>query len=601
MRRPRRTVSPAKQVFEPLVTNPARYVIGVNSGPHDASAAVVRDGEILAMLEQERVSRRRHAFGESPADAIRACLDHADVCLDDIAEIAVGWNVPLLAEIEGVDFTEDAFVHWLLGPAGSTTVPRITYFDHHLAHAASAFLTSGFADSAIIVVDGRGEAVATTLAVGGPSGIETIRSWGTELSLGHYYGWASEWAGLGLWGTGKLMGLAAYGQPVQPMPLSAASGAYSMSATPPRESPVRMHFALHRRALRAWFRAHNFPFAQGGPDDVMAHADFAASVQQSLEQTLLELARWLRSETGLSRLTLAGGVAMNCSANGAILRSRIFDDVWVPPFANDSGVSVGAALLASTPPSTTGRVRLPDARLAPVTPPQDPDLLLTDADIEVFDLPPEDSMTMVAADLADGCLVGWFQGRAEVGARALGARSILCDARDRVGPSRANRAKGREQWRPLAPAVLVEHFEEYFGCSPPGIAEFMLAALPVMEALRHRIPGAVHVDGTARPQAVTPEQGRYYRLLQAFFELTGTPAVINTSFNGAGEPIVLTPRDAVATFRATGLDCLVIDDIYLRATNRKTHARRWTSNMSGLSFTPWRDSAPIDRSEDARL
>lgn len=553
------------------------------------------------MLEQERISRRRHAFGESPAAAIRACLDHADLSLDDVAEIAVGWNVPLLAETEGVDFTEEAFVHWLLGPARGSTVPPIKYFDHHLAHAASAFLTSGFTDSAIIVADGRGEEAATTLAVGGPSGIETIRSWGTELSLGHYYGWASEWAGLGLWGTGKLMGLAAYGDPVQPVPLSATGGEYSMSANPPPESPVRMHFALHRRALRSWFRSHNFPYAQGGPDDVMAHADFAASVQQSLEQTLLELARWLRSETGLSRLTLAGGVAMNCSANGAILRSGIFDEVWVPPFANDAGVSVGAALLASRPWSSVGRARLSDAKLAPATPPLNLDLVLAGGDVEVIDLPAEDPLTGVATDLAEGRLVGWFQGRAEVGARALGARSILCDPRDRVGLSRTNMAKGREQWRPLAPAILADHFEEYFGCSPPYIAEFMLAALPVMEPVRHRIPGAVHVDGTARPQAVTTEQGRYHRLLQAFFELTGTPAVINTSFNGGGEPIVSTPQEALATFRATGLDCLVIDDVYLRARNRKPPVRRWTSGLSGTSLTPWREAAPIDRSEDTRL
>src|SRR5215212_5263863 len=316
------------------ISKKLRYVLGVNTGPHDASAALLRNGELVAMLEQERLSRNKHAFRESPKQAIAACLAHECIDLGAVTEIAVGWDVPTLMEIEGKVFNEREFTSWLLGAVGTTAerVPPVRYVNHHLAHAASAFYTSGQSTAAILVVDGRGEDVATTLANGGPSGIEVVKTWGTHLSLGHLYGWAAEWAGLTMWGTGKLMGLAAYGSARQPIPLSAGVDDYLITDAPPAGTSVPHHFMQLRSRLRNSFRTKNYPFSQGQISDVMAYADFAASIQGGLESVLIVLAELARRETGQTTLVLAGGVALNCSANGLLIRSRIFDDVWIPPF-----------------------------------------------------------------------------------------------------------------------------------------------------------------------------------------------------------------------------------------------------------------------------
>jgi len=564
-----------------------RYVLGVNTGPHDAAAALLCDGDIVAMVEQERLSRRRHAFGESPAEAISTCLAHAGIGLDSVGTVAVGWNVPLLAEIEKAVFDEREFADWLFEGIPHTSDPDIQFTDHHLAHAASAFFTSGMTDAAIIVADGRGESVATTLAVGGPSGIETVRTWGTQSSLGHYYGWASEWAGLGLWGTGKLMGLAAYGQPAQPVPLVPMPDGYHMEAMPPADAAVRFHFALHRRELRAWFRKNNYPFSEGHPAEVMAHATFAASVQRSLECALLSLASFARRETGLRNVVFAGGVALNCSANGALFRSGIFDEIWIPPFPHDAGVSLGAAMIASGAGRDVGiPKRLEHAFLAPVQSAPDPNLFDSVPGVDVQQLADPELADVVARDLAEGSLVGWFQGRAEVGQRALGARSILGDPRKRRNLVCLNEIKGREPWRPLAPAILREHFASLIEHEPPAMSDFMLAALRVRDSARDRIPAAVHVDGTARPQSVDASHGRYHALIRSFEAITGVPAVINTSFNLAGSPIVHSAENALETFAASDLDAVVVDDYYVRRSRVRTLGAGGP-RLRGLSFTPW--------------
>jgi len=567
------------------------YFLGVNTGPHDASAAIVRDGEVLAMIEQERISRNRHAFEESPARAVAACLREVGVSLDQITAIGVGWNVPELAELEGVSFHEQDFVNWMVGDTPRATNPSLVFVDHHLAHAASAFYTSGMDEAAIIVADGRGERVSTTVAVGSGSGITVLGSRDTRESLGHYYGWASEWAGLGLWGTGKLMGLASYGQPCQAVPLVGAPDGYQMKALPPDGTPVSHHFALHRRELRRWFRANNYPFTSGTASDAMGYADFAASVQASLEAAILGLAAHARRETGLRKLAFAGGVALNCSANGVLIGSGIFDEVWVPPFPHDAGVAVGAAMVAAgssvrqRPPS-----RLASAFLAPETEGMDVELLASVPDLEVAQLDDPDLVRNVASAIADGAVVGWFQGRAEVGQRALGARSILCDPRRRGNLAAVNEIKGREPWRPLAPVVLREHFSAVFDQEVPLLANFMLAALPVRADAARMMPAAVHVDATARPQAVDPSNGRYFDLVSAFAELTGVPALVNTSLNVGGQPIAYTPRDALQTFLDGRLDALVVNDLLI--SRCKARVRRMPENeLRALSFTPWTRSA----------
>jgi carbamoyltransferase len=569
-----------------------RYVLGVNTGPHDASAALLRDGELVAMLEQERFSRNKHAFSESPGGAITACLAHEGIDIGAVAEIAVGWDVPSLMEIESSSFNEREFTSWLLGAAGTSAqhTPPIRYVNHHLAHAASAFYTSGKSKAAILVVDGRGEAVATTIANGGPSGIEVVRAWGTHLSLGHLYGWAAEWAGMSMWGTGKLMGLAAYGNACQPTPMQVVPDGYLITDAPPAESSVPHHFVQLRSRLRNSFRTKNYPFGPGQPSDVMAHADFAASIQGGLESVLLALATMARRETGQDTLVLAGGVALNCTANGSLIRSRIFDDVWIPPFPHDAGVSIGAAFIAHLAANHSGPTpsRLRHAFWAPAIEISDREASEQLAGYETNRYNDAKLHEMVAQHLEEGRLVGWWQGRGEVGQRALGARSILCDPRKREMLVRANLVKGREVWRPLAPAVLAEHTHRLFDDPLTAASDFMLAAWPVREAARSLIPAAVHVDGSARPQVVRQDQSRYNGVINAFHDRTGVPAVINTSFNLAGEPIVLSARDAISTFLRSDLDVLVVGDlIAVKPLSKTRGAGAAKQRLESLKFTPW--------------
>jgi len=573
-----------------------RYVLGVNTGPHDASAALLRDGELVVMLEQERVSRNKHAFSESPREAIAACLAHEGIDIGAVAEIAVGWDVPALMEVEGMTFNERDFTAWLLGTAGTSArrIPPLRYVNHHLAHAASAFYTSGKSEAAILVVDGRGEFAATTLAIGGPSGIEVVKTWGTRLSLGHLYGWAAEWAGLTMWGTGKLMGLAAYGSACQPIPLSVVADGYMIDDAPPAGTSVPHHFMQLRSRLRNSFRTKNYPFGQGQPSDVMAHADFAASIQCGLEGVLLALAEMARRETGQTTLVLAGGVALNCTANGSLIRSRLFEDVWIPPFPHDAGVSLGAAFIAdrAANPTRPTPSRLGHAFWAPSPEISDRDASDLLAGYETSSHPDTQLHEIVAQHLVGGRLVGWWQGRGEAGQRALGGRSILCDPRKREMLVHANLVKGREVWRPLAPAVLAEHTRQLFDEPLTAASDFMLAAWPVHEPARALIPAAVHVDGSARPQVVRQEQSRYHGVINAFYERTGVPAVINTSFNLAGEPMVLSARDAISTFLRSDLDVLVVGNLIAVKRPGKTRGVGTPKQrLENLKFAPWSEAS----------
>ncbi|MDX3241318.1 carbamoyltransferase [Streptomyces sp. ME18-1-4] len=570
------------------------HVLGVNTGPHDGSAALLRDGVVVSMVEQERLSRNRYAPGESPREAVHSCLADAGLRADSLDVIAVGWDLPRLSATEGADFDEDRFRSWLLGPASADRSPSVPIrcYDHHLAHAASAFYTSGVPSAAVIVADGRGESAATTLAVGTPDGIDVVKSWGTRDSLGHFYGWAAEWAGLTVWGAGKLMGLAAYGRPRQSVPLVVEADDYAISAAPPAEAPVRMHYALSRSRLRAHFRTANFPFREAQVADVMAYSDFAASVQDGLEEALLALARAARRITEADTLALAGGVALNCAANGRLSRSGLFGDLWIPPVPNDAGVSLGAALLADRElrgPRWRPPERMRHAFRAPRSAALRDEERTGLSKWHVEQCAQELLARKTAQHLADGLVVALWQGRAEIGQRALGARSILCDPRRREALTRVNELKGREGWRPLALAVPAEHWGRYFEGEAPAPSAYMLVAVPVRESMRAGVPAGVHVDGTTRPQVVHARQTLFHAILRAFHDLTGVPCLVNTSFNLAGRPMVLSRGDALETFARSALDVLVMDDLLIRKPDRAVPARARERRPRALSFTPWND------------
>jgi carbamoyltransferase len=308
----------------------------------------------------------------------------------------------------------------------------------------------------------------------------------------------------------------------------------------------------------------------------MAHANFAATIQSALEEAVWALAELAKRRSGCDRLIITGGVGLNCTLNGRLARSGMFREVYVPPVTFDTGVALGAALSLHRQMSGRGASGepMPHAYYGIAASAHEIEAALGAVSANVRCLDDDELLPIVAGKIAEGQVVGWFQGRAEIGQRALGARSILCDPRQRRRLVKVNLVKGREVWRPLAPSILAEHYQEFFEGPAPAIADFMLAAMPVRAEARRRIPATVHVDGSARPQVVhRTTNSRYWRLIEEFRRVTGVPAVMNTSFNLAGEPIVHTPEDAVSSFMRSDLDALVIESYLVQKSEVPKAAR----------------------------
>ncbi|NTV12066.1 MAG: carbamoyltransferase [Zoogloea sp.] len=428
---------------------------------------------------------------------------------------------------------------------------RWHFVEHHLAHEASAFLAAPFDSSAVITLDGRGERATATLGMWRDGRLTRFRQIDFPHSLGLLYEEVTRYLGfLHASDEYKVMGLASYGEP-RHLDFFRDLVVWEGDA-----GGEEVGFRISPPALEARFG----PARQPGQPFSAQHFDIAASLQQALEETVLHLADWLRIRSGEDRLCMAGGVALNCVMNSRLRDSGLYDEVWVQPAAGDAGTALGAALW--TDAAARGgerRWRMEHAYLGPG---------YSDAEIEEalrHARLPYRRLADVAADtarlLADGLVVGWFQGRMEFGPRALGARSILAAPFDPGMQARLNELKDREDFRPVAPAVPEEDLEACFGssCANGGRSPFMLFVYEVPPAKAARIPAAVHVDGTARVQTVSPRWNpRFHALLRAFGELTGVPVLINTSFNTRGEPIVCTPRHAIESFCSTPLDALVI-------------------------------------------
>ncbi len=544
---------------------------------HDSSAALVDSGRLQALMEEERPTRIKRALGMPPSISIALCLEHAGIELSDIDAIAVGWRL---------DDTERAHAqrrirNWLeTALPGSTqatrTVPEIHFVGHHYAHACCGYFASGFPSAAGVVIDGRSEREAISIWACRGDEVELVRQWPRSASLGRFYAAATRWTGLGRSSEGKFMGLAAYGKAGEFRPAHRTREGFTYPGFTYYDAPTRDYrsaeyrpnvdqgFILrHREHLAAQF-ATMFPYERGDGSEIMAYSEFAASVQASLEDAMGGLVDLALRETGENRIFLAGGVALNCSMNGRVAREFPGIQLYVPPVPHDAGVSYGAAL-AQRPHEAMGGTRLDHAFFGYL-----PSQRECVAAVDGSGLPYEaigDDVRGVAEALANGAVVGWFDGRAEIGQRALGSRSILADPRRRSMTTRVNRIKGRELWRPLAPSVLARSLNEYFEVpsSATHLTKFMLGAVNVKRDKQRHIAACTHIDGTARPQAVTREiQPRYWALLSEFESLTGVPVLLNTSFNLAGEPIVHSAMDAVSVFERSDLDALVIGDFLLR-------------------------------------
>ncbi len=562
------------------------YVLGLG-GPyhHDSSACLADDtGAILAFVEEERFTRRKHnKDSRSCAQSAAYCLAKAGIRLEDVGEIVVAWN-PGWPERAG-HITDRELIRELLAPGyfNGYTPRSLTIVDHHLAHAASAFYLSGFADSVVLVADGSGDGVSTTVYHGTAAGLKVLRQYPFTQSLGWFYETVAEHLGLGDWtSSGKLMGLAAYGQPRHELKFLRTShddgylldlSRYGLPAVD--ETANYTNFTYYNRLKRAYSSAftdlgvpaHHRPatydlatgrmIADSGftPDQ----ADLAASAQHALERCLLQLAKGALTQTRSTRLCVAGGVGLNCSANGVLRQRSGAKALFVPPTPGDAGCAIGAALECLR---RAGRLSVPYTPM--ITTALGP--AFTDDQIrETLDRTQipysyhgDDIVDPIAHALAAGSIVGWFQGPTEAGPRALGHRSILADPRTIATRDRINRdIKRREMWRPLAPSILAEAAEKLI--AEPGPADFMVISYPATDHARATIPATVHVDGSMRPQIVQEATNpRYARLLGAFEAETGVPALLNTSFNHEAEPVVCTPTDALRTFFTTELDALAL-------------------------------------------
>jgi carbamoyltransferase len=591
-------------------------ILGISAFYHDSAAALVLDGEVVAAAQEERFSRKKHDE-RFPTAAAAYCLQEAGLAPDQLDYIAF-YDKPLtkferLLETylahspSGLRSFLMAMPLWLkdklflrrrirAGLPGPTRAP-IVFLDHHESHAASAFFASPFERAAVLTLDGVGEWSTASHGVGEGNRLTLTHHLKFPHSLGLLYSAFTSYCGFKVnGGEYKLMGLAPYGRPVY----VDAIHRHLIDLKPDGSFRLNQRYFNYCQGLTMTNRRFHDLF--GGPPRPPEsrieprHTDLAASIQAVTEEIFLRLCRDLHARTGMRHLVLAGGVALNCVANGRLLREGPFEDIWVQPAAGDAGGALGSALFVWH--QLLGKPRRPDGRdaqkgslLGPSYRSEQVRQFLNAVEAPALHFAREDELLAHTAELlADGKVVGWLSGRMEFGPRALGARSILGDARSPKMQATMNlKIKFRESFRPFAPVVLREHAHEWFALDPRHESPYMLLVTPVLErhrvrldeaqartmeddpdlchrvnVLRSTIPAVTHVDYSARVQTVDAERNpRFHRLLRAFQARTGCPVLVNTSFNVRGEPIVCTPAEAYRCFRATDMDALVLEDFVL--------------------------------------
>jgi carbamoyltransferase len=548
-------------------------VLGINGVFHDSAAALVVDGQVVAAVEEERFSRRKHgkrpvpfSTWELPEEAIRWCLAEGGVEASELDAVAYSYDPSLVVpDGPGQDpgwehlrttYAERApkFLQTLLPDFDAG---RFHFVRHHVAHAASAGLVAPFGDCAVLVADGRGEATSMLAGEYRDGKLDILASQALPHSLGLLY--EDLTAHLGFERSSdeyKVMAMASYGKPrhlplLRQLVYATGDGGF--------------------RTERIEWDALAPPRPRSAGDLDPRHADLAASVQAVLEEVLLELCRWLHRQTQAENLALAGGVALNCVANTRLLAEGPFERLWVQPAAGDSGTALGAAVAVAAEWGD---------RIAPMThaawgrgwSDEEIETALRTARV-AFDRPADVARAAAEVIAADG-VVAWFQGRSEYGPRALGHRSLLAHPGRPDNVERLNDIKGREQFRPVAPMVLLERAGEIFGRGPLP-SPYMLFVHDVEPDWRERLRAVTHVDHTARVQTVDPGTDPLTaRLLVEFAELTGTPVVVNTSLNTAGRPMVDSPRDALELFGSAPIDALAIGPFFLRRRDFKAGGGR---------------------------
>lgn len=600
-------------------------ILGLSAYYHDSAAALIVDGGIVAAAQEERFTRKKHDAGY-PRNAIDYCLSQAGVRLDEIDYVAF-YDKPFL-KFERLLETYMAFAPrgfqsfrmampiWLKEKlfqktmlikelrqhaGGFSDSGKLLFGEHHFSHAASAFYPSPFTDALVLTLDGVGEWATTTVALGKGHELDIIKEIHFPHSLGLLYSAVTYYLGFKVnSGEYKIMGLAPYGEPkykermLRHLIDIKQDGSYSLDQD-------YFNYCTGLTMTNDRF-AELFGEPVRKPETeqlTQFHMDMAASIQAVTEEVVLSLARSLAREYGMKHLCLAGGVALNCVANGKILREKCFDDIWVQPAAGDAGGAIGAALSVwhkelGQPRATPDGDAMRGAYLGPEFAQGEINRQLSEAGA-VYKLASEDGLINEAAQaLSDGLAVGWFQGRMEFGPRALGGRSILGDARSPDMQKTLNlKVKYRESFRPFAPSVLREDVADWFELD--GDSPYMLLVADVkdthrlamsdeqqklfgidkLNVQRSSIPAVTHVDYSARIQTVHKDTNpKYHALISRFKEITGCPVIINTSFNVRGEPIVCTPKDAFHCFMGTEMDMLVCGNAILYKEQQDENLKR---------------------------
>lgn len=601
-------------------------VLGLSAFYHDSAAALIQDGEIIAAAQEERFTRRKHDPG-FPRNAVAYCLREGGIDTDEL-DYAVFYERPLvkferLLETylafapSGFQSFNKAMPLWvnhklhmpqrIAAELGDGFLGQLCFTDHHESHAASAFFPSPFEEAAILTLDAVGEWGTSSIGTGQANKITVTQEMRFPHSLGMLYSAFTYYTGFKVnSGEYKLMGLAPYGEPKY------VDAIFQKIADVREDGSLWLDMSYFNYCQGLTMTSEKFHDVFGGPPRkaeaviTQKEMDLAASIQMACEEVVLRAARHAHGLTGMRNLVMAGGVALNCVANGRVLREGPFDNIWIQPAAGDAGGALGSALLIwhhmlDQPRAPNSHDSQKGSLLGPAFSNDEIGVFLDSVGAS-YEYVGDEAILVdrVARLLDEEKIIGWFQGRMEYGPRALGCRSIIGDARSpRMQQIMNLKIKFRESFRPFAPCVLREFVDAVFEMRPNEDSPYMLLVAPVRDGWRlplgeddlakmrdpdlrvrvsvprSKVPAITHVDYSARVQTVDPERhGRLYRLMKSFYELTECPVVVNTSFNIRGEPIVCTPEDAYRCFMATDIDCLVLENHIVMKSAQSSEAHQ---------------------------
>ena len=548
-------------------------ILGTNYNMHDASICLVKNGKLEFFAEEERLSRLKH-MGWDISRSFKSGLGHMGITSDSIEYIGISFDpwkygISIIKEVFGSGFgpfwpkvlrarsrSRDFFNFWLGKSDIKRMIPKaqLHIVPHHLAHAASAFLVSPFENAAVLTIDARGEWTTVGLAQGEDNKVKIVERICLPNSLGHLYTAVTEYLGFGAHAEYEVMGLAAYGKPeyrdfffekiVKLLP----NGRFKLNPE---------YFSYYSKNYLRTFEPIFGPRRTNGETVTDQQVNLASSVQKVLEEVTLHITKHLHKLTGKSKLCIAGGVGLNSVMNYRLLKESPFDDIFIQPAAGDSGAALGSAFYIHNTVLGNPRTYVMDGvDFGPGFSDEEIQSTLDRCLVKYQSCP--DIAKTVAELLVEGKVVGWFQGRMEMGPRALGYRSILADPRKAETKDVLNMAvKFRQEFRPFAPSVLEEEASEFFDIDRPS--PYMLMVAPVHPERKSDIPAVTHVDGTARPHTVSRNSNPlYWQVIKEFQNLTGIPVILNTSFNVRGEPVVCKPMDAVRCFYGSGMHALAI-------------------------------------------